>query len=62
MDCPPTPQFCLDFLLWFKTLSAHLAQALQNRDFSQSSKPEDVLRLVYTVHTLQITLLHSGLH
>ena len=50
MDCLPIPQFSLDFLLRSKTyLKEHPPSAsITNRDFSLSSKPEYVVRLVYT--------------
>ena len=61
---PPAPEFCLDFLLRSKTyLKEHLSStSVANRDFPLSSKPEDVMRLVYTHYKVQITLLHSGLN
>ena len=63
MDCPPIPQFCLDFLLKSKTYLKERppSASIANRDFSLSSKPEYVVRLVYTHYKLQIVLLHSGL-
>ena len=63
MDCPPIPQFFLNFLLRSKTyLKEHPPSAsVANRDFPLSSKPEDVVRLVYTHYKVQITQLHSGL-
>ena len=55
MDCPPIPLFCLNFLLRSKTFE------IADR-YILSSKPENVVRLVYTHYKVQITLLHSGLH
>ena len=63
MDCPPIPQFFLNFLLRSKTYlkeRTHSA-SVANRDFPLSSKREDVVRLVYTHYKVQITQLHSGL-
>ena len=64
MDCPPIPQFYLNILLRSITYpkerppSANIA----NRDFLPSSKPEDMVRLVYIhYYKVQIMLLHSGL-
>ena len=48
MDYPPTPKF------------AHLAQALLNWDIPLSSKPDLVVRLVYTHYKVQFMQLHSG--
>ena len=63
MDCPPIPQFSLDFLLRSKTYLKERSPSasVANRDFPLSSKPEDVVRLVYTHYKVQITQLHSGL-
>ena len=63
MDPPPIPQFFLNFLLRSKTyLKECLPSAsVANRDFPLSSKPEDVVRVVYTHYKVQITQLHSGL-
>ena len=64
MDCPPIPQFCLDFLPRSKTYLKERppGASIANRDFPLSSRPEDVVRLVYTHYKVQIMLLHSGLH
>ena len=48
MDCPPIPQFCLDFLL----LQIGTSHCLS----------EELVRLVCTYYMVQITQLHSGLH
>ena len=63
MDCPPIPQFFLNFLLRSKTYLKERppSASVANRDFPLSSKPEDVVRLVYTHYKVQITQLHSGL-
>ena len=42
MDCPPTPQFCLDFLQRSETYSKERT-SIPNRDFPQSSKPKHVV-------------------
>ena len=60
MDCSPTPQFSLDFLLRSKIYLKERPPSA-NRDFPLSSKPEDVVRLVYSHYKVQITQLHSGL-
>ena len=60
MDCPPTPQFPPNFLLRSKTYLKE-SPPRANREFTLSSKPEDVVRLVYTHYKVQITQLHSGL-
>ena len=62
MDCPPTP-FFPNFLLRSKTyLKERPPRArVANRELPLSSKPEDVVRLVYTHYKVQITQLHSGL-
>ena len=60
MDCLPIPQFCLNFLLRYKTYlkeSPH-SISIANREVALSDKLVDVVRLVY----MQITKLHSGLH
>ena len=59
----PIPQFCLYFLLESKIYSKERppSASIANGDFLLSSKPEDVVRLVYTHYREQITLLHSGL-
>ena len=62
MDCLPNPQFCFDFLLWSKTYSNKLAQALQIGIFHRLASLRDVVRLVYTHYGVQFTLLHNGLH
>ena len=56
MDCPPIPQSCLDFLLRSKTyLKEHpLSASFINKEFPLSSKPKDVVRLVYTHYKVQI--------
>ena len=56
MDCLPIPQFCLDFLLRSKTYLKECppSASLANRDFPLSSRPEHVLRLVYTHYKVQI--------
>ena len=61
MDCPPIPQFCLDFLLRAKTYLKERppSASIANSDFPLSSRPEDVVSTLYKV---QITLLHSDLH
>ena len=61
LECPPTPQFSLNFFLRSKTyLKECLPSAsIANREFPQL---EDLVRLVYTRYKLHITLLHSGLH
>ena len=63
MDCPPTPQFPPNFLLRSKTYLKECppSASVANREFPLSSKPEDVVRLVYTHYKVQITQLHSGL-
>ena len=63
MDCPPIPHFFLNFLLRSKTYLKERppSASVANRDFPLSSKPEDVVRLVYTHYKVQITQLHSGL-
>ena len=52
MDCPPIPQFCLNFLLRSKTyLNEHpptCSTSIANRDFPLSSKPGKT-----GLHTLQ---------
>ena len=64
MDCPPIPQFCLNFLLRSKTyLKECLPSAIiANREFPPSNKLDDLVRLVYTHYKVQITQLHGGLH
>ena len=59
MDCPPIPQFFLNFLLRSKTYLKERppSASVANRDFPLSSKPEDVVRVVYT-HTTRCKL-HS---
>ena len=49
MDCPPIPQFSLDFLLRSKThLKEHPPSAsIANREFPLSNKLKNVVRLVY---------------
>ena len=59
MDCPPIPQFSLNFLLRSKTYLKERPPSTSITNFPLSSKPEHIL--VYT-HTVQIMLLHSGLH
>ena len=56
MDCPPIPQFCLNFLLRTKTYLKECppSTSVTNRQFPLSSKPEDVVRLVYTHYKVQI--------
>ena len=51
MDYPPIPLFCLDFLLRSNTYLKECSPSasIVDRDFSLSSKPEEVLRLVYKV-------------
>ena len=63
MDCLPTPQFCLDFLLRSKTYLKERppSAGIASRDFPLSIKPEYVVRLVDTHYKVHITLLHSGL-
>ena len=62
MDCPPIPQFFPNFLLRSKTyLKERPPRVSVAREFPLSSKPEDVVRLVYTHYKVQITQLHSGL-
>ena len=63
MDCPPTPQFSPNFLLRSKTYLKERppSASVANREFSLSSKLEDVVRLVYTHYKVQIIQLHSGL-
>ena len=55
MDCPPIPQF---FLLRSKTYLKERppSPSVANRDFPLSSKPEDMVRVVYTHYKVQ---LHS---
>ena len=57
MDCPPTPQFCLNFLLRSKTYLKECPPraSIVNREFPLSVKPEGVVRLVYTHYKVQIT-------
>ena len=54
MDDPLIPQFCLDFLLRSKTYLKERPPStrIASWDFPLSSKPENVVRLVYT-HVLQ---------
>ena len=61
MDCPPIPQFCLNFLLRSKSYLKERppSASIANRDFPLSKY---VVRLVYTHYKVQIMLLHSGLH
>ena len=63
MDCPPPPQFFPNFLLRSKTYLKERppTASVANRGFPLSSKPKDVVRLVYTRYKVQITQLHSGL-
>ena len=63
MDCPPIPQFFLNFLLRSKTYLKERppSASVANREFPLSSKPEDMVRLVYTHYKVQITQLHCGL-
>ena len=63
MDCLPIPQFFPNFLLKSKTYLKErpTSAGLTNKEFPLSSKPEDVVRLVYTHYKVQITQLHSGL-
>ena len=70
MDCPPIPQFFLNFLLRSKTYLKERppCASVANRDFPLSSTLttssgllEDVVRMVYTHYKVQITQLHSGL-
>ena len=66
MECPPIPQFSLDFGLKLIWKRAHLAQALQIGNFHCL----DSLRMWWACSWLTqttrckliITLLHSGLH
>ena len=46
MDCPPIPQFLLRSKTYLKERPPSASVA--NREFPLSSKPEDVVRLVYT--------------
>ena len=59
MDCPPIPQFCLDFLLRSKTYLKECPPSTSIADFPLSSKPEYVVRLLYPYYKVQIMLLHS---
>ena len=63
MDGLPIPQFFLNFLLRSKTCLKERppSASVANRDFPLSSKPEDMVRVVYTHYKVQITQLHSGL-
>ena len=63
MDCLLIPQFFLNFLLRSKTYLKERppSASVANRDFPLSSKPEDVVRVVYTHYKVQITQLHNGL-
>ena len=63
MDFPHIPQFFLNFLLRSKTYLKERppSASVANRDFPLSSKPEDVVRVVYTHYKVQTTQLHSGL-
>ena len=63
MDCLPIPQFFPNFLLRSKTYLKERPPSARvvSREFPLSSKPEDVVRLVYTHYKVQITQLHSGL-
>ena len=56
MDCPPIPQFCLDFLLRSKTyLKEHPPSgSIVNRNLS---RPEHVVRLVYTHYKVQTRII-----
>ena len=59
MECPPIPQFSLDFLLKSKTYLKERppSASIVNREFPLSSlHAEDVVRLVYTHYKLQIIL------
>ena len=60
MDCLPIPQFFPNFLLRSKTYLPPSA-SVANMEFPLSSKLEDVVRLVHTHYTVQITQLHCGL-
>ena len=64
MDCPPIPQFSLDFLLRSKPYLKERSPSasIANREFPLSSLLEDVVRLVYTHYKLQLTQLQGGLH
>ena len=55
MDCPPIPQFCLDFLLRPKTYLKERPSSgsIANRDFQLPCRPEHVMRLVYTHYKVQ---------
>ena len=57
------PQFFPNFLLRFKNYLKErpLCPSVAYREFPLSSKPEDVVRLVYTHYKVQITQMHSGL-
>ena len=61
MDCPPIPQFCLDFQLRSKTYFKERPPSAST-DFPLFSQPEYVVRLVCTHYNVQIMLLHSDLH
>ena len=62
--CTSPMQFCLDFLQRSKTYLKERppSASIANRDFSLSSMPEHVVRLVYTHYKVQMMLLPSGLH
>ena len=65
MDCPPIPQFCLDFLLRSKTYLKDRppSAALQIWIFHRlASLHENVVSLVYTHCKVQIMLLRTILH
>ena len=63
MDCLPVPQYCLELLLRSKTYSEECPPkaSITNRDFPLSSKPKQVVRVVYTHYKVQIMLLRGGL-
>ena len=62
MDCPPIPEFCLNFLQRSKTYLKERppSASIANGDFPPSSKSKYVLRLVYTHYKVQIMLLHAA--
>ena len=57
MDCPPIPQFSLDFLLRSKPYLKERppSASIANREFPLSSLLEDVVRLVYTLQATTYT-------
>ena len=60
VDCLPSLNFQLRSKTYLKECPPNASIA--NRDYPLSSKPEDVVRLVYTHYKVLIILLYSGLH